>query len=115
MTTNPHTVTVIPETGLDPEDPGIPTVTFTCTAGRTDDCHIYADGEDWEEPDAVRTEHDECWAQGWFDNDDYTYAASGDWNFQGPSGVPNAARTGPVVVEFDWIGEGCTWTWEGES
>ena len=107
MTTNPHTVTVTPRP--DPDDYRDPFVEFTCAATPDAPCRNYPDKEQWGDNDPDAYPRDECWAQGWFDNDDYTYAASGDWNFQGPSGVPNAARTGPITITYE--GDHITWEW----
>lgn len=103
-----HTVTVEPNTTTE-----IPAVKFTCAGTRESDCHIYPDAEEWHDDDGQeRLAHDECWLQGWFDNDCYAYYGEDSLDGGGPDGVPNVAAAGAVEVECE-PGSHITWWWKG--
>ena len=115
MTTNPHTVNVTAETGLDPEDApcGTPDVTFTCTAPDTAECRNYPNEvEFWYEDDPRSVPQPECWAESWFREDLFTYAGPDARGFSGADGLPNIDRTGPVTITYD---DGLEWAWEETS
>lgn len=103
-----HTVSVEPSTLIE-----MPTVKFVCAGTRESECHIYPDAEEWHDEDGQeRTAHDECWLQGWFDNDCYAYFGADALNDGGVYGVPNIANVGEIEFEFE-PGAGPTWWWKG--
>lgn len=106
MTTNPHTVTVTPETGLDPEDVpcGTPEVALDCAAPDDAPCHTYTDDEDGHE-----TWHPECGVAAWFASGGEVYSGDDGRDMPGPDGVPNIARSGPIDVE--WGPDYLDWRW----
>lgn len=101
------------------EDSGTADARFTCTAGPTDDCHMYPDCEceAWEWADPIthvdtagheRNPHAQCWAQDWFDNGGHQY----DGPDRDPSTnyyLPVVPRTGPVTIAFN--GDYVEWNW----
>lgn len=110
MSVNLHTVTVTVR-----DDFGEPAadVRFVCAGTRESDCHIYPDSEEWSDNDGQeRAPHDECWLQGWLDNDMYEYVGDdriSDW--EGSKGVPPITRTGHITAEYEWDGY-VTWKFE---
>jgi hypothetical protein len=82
MMENPHFVKVEP--GKVDEDgwQDSATVTFQCRGDRTSPCHEYPACDcDYYEPGHAEEHppvaHDECWLQGWFDNNGHEYAGNG--------------------------------------
>lgn len=112
-----HYVTLTPKTHLDgtelPSD-----LKFECRGDSSSDCHIYpaCDCEYWDDDHAKehpRVPHDECWLQGWFDNDATSYEGD-DFNDMDDCGVPcGVSRSGPIKTSFevDYVG----WEFEGVS
>lgn len=111
MSENLHTVTVEVREGAYGENEAV--VSFTCSGTRDSDCHVYPDSEEWEDGDGQeRVPHDECWLQGWIDNDMYDYVGDDrvlDW--EGSQGVPPIARTAPITAEYEYGGY-MTWKFE---
>lgn len=104
-----HTVTVTLDKRSESRD-----VKFTCSGDRSSECHIYPDADEWEEGDGQeRTPHEECWLQGWFDNDAYSYFGPDAIDDGGQEGVPLADRSGEIEFEYYQGGHGLTWWWKG--
>jgi len=118
MTPNYHTLTVkmaeADEDGWRPVEPE--SLAFTCTAPPDAECRTYphCDCESWERAgDADQYGHplvsgQECWLQGWFENNGVEYT--------GPDAVdghPPTERTGAINHEFayDYV----QWDWADEA
>ena len=102
MTKATHTVAFEPE-GSRPN--------FVCHGDRDSDCHSYPDcdceswGDDHEHPFVP---HDECWMQGWFDNNAIEYlGVDGDVRNYGYE--PPAHRSGKITANFE--GDYIEWDW----
>jgi len=107
-----HIVTV---EAVEPVDEYPPNVKFTCTGTRESECHNYPSGEDWDDDDGGQdVAHDECWIQGWMDNDAYLYV--GPDRVEGWSGyesVPNVSRSGEIEAAHMW--DYIEWKFKEES
>jgi len=84
-----------------------PTVTFECRGDRNSKCHQYpdCDCEGWcEGHEHPSVAHDECWMQGWFDNDGHSYEGP-ESNDMDECGVPrDLAASGQIVAQYEYDG-----------
>lgn len=111
---NPHFVKVEPGKRDDEGWQDAATVTFQCRGVRTSKCHQYpdCDCESWDDThEHPHVPHDECWMEGWFDNDGHSYEGDDADDMQ-ECGVPtNLAAWGQVAVHYE---DGYV-AWEFES
>lgn len=95
---NIHTVEI---TG-DPDYPTTWKIKFTCHGTSSSPCHRYpeCDCESWpfdeDEHEHPYSDHDECWLQSWFDNDNIAPSTDtlGDSDYR-------PGMFGPITAEFE--------------
>lgn len=100
---NTHTVTVTGRQG-DDDTWEEPEVTFICTEAPGVGCRLYpdCDCESWDDShDHPRVPQNECWMQGWFENDGHSYIGKDADDMGGENGLPEGMnRSGPITAAF---------------
>lgn len=95
-----HYVTVKPADDSHPE----PQQQFECRGDKTSPCHQYpnCDCESWSKGhEHPYVPHDECWMQGWFENEGGTVYEGEEYDEYNIQGLPSDMdRSGPIVASF---------------